>query len=61
MHEFKCIYHSVAGEISVQVKEEQDGLVLQVKVPKGVEYQIDTTNLESSRGVVTEKIKVEVD
>lgn len=61
MHEFKCIYRSVAGEISVQVKEEQDGLVLQVKVPKGVEYQIDTTNLESSRGVVTEKIKVEVD
>ena len=61
MHEFKCIYRSVAGEISVQVKEEQDGLVLQVKVPNGVEYQIDTTNLESSRGVVTEKIKVEVD
>lgn len=61
MHEFKCTYRSAAGEISVQVKEEQDGLVLQVKVPKGVEYQIDTTNLESSRGVVTEKIKVEVD
>lgn len=61
IHEFKCIYRSVAGEISVQVKEEQDGMVLQVKVPKGVEYQIDTTNLESSRGVVTEKIKVEVD
>ena len=36
-------------------------MVLQVKVPKGVEYQIDTTNLENSRGVVTEKIKVEVD
>lgn len=61
MHEFKCTYRSAAGEISVQVKEEQDGLVLQVKVPNGVEYQIDTTNLESSRGVVTEKIKVEVD
>lgn len=61
MHEFKCIYRSVAGEISVQVKEEQDGLVLQVKVPKGVEYQIDTTNLESSREIEAGKIKVEVE
>ena len=61
MHEFKCIYRSVAGEISVQVKEEQDGLVLQVKVPDGVEYQIDTTNLESSREIVAEKIKIEVE
>ena len=58
IHEFKCIYRSVAGEISVQVKEEQDGLVLQVKVPKGVEYQIDTTNLESSREITAEQIKI---
>ena len=58
IHEFKCIYRSVAGEISVQVKEEQDGMVLQVKVPKGVEYQIDTTNLESSREITAEKIKI---
>ena len=58
IHEFKCIYCSVAGEISVQVKEEQDGMVLQVKVPKGVEYQIDTTNLESSREITAEKIKI---
>ena len=61
MHEFKCTYRSAAGEISVQVKEEQDGLVLQVKVPKGVEYQIDTTNLESSREITAEKIKIEVE
>ena len=61
IHEFKCIYRSVAGEISVQVKEEQDGMVLQVKVPKGVEYQIDTTNLESSREITAEKIKIEVE
>ena len=61
VHEFKCSYHSAAGEISVQVKEEQDGLVLQVKVPDGVEYQIDTTNLESSREIKEEKIKVEVE
>ena len=61
MHEFKCSYHSVAGEISVQVKEEQDGLVLQVKVPDSVEYQIDTTNLESSREIVAGKIKIEVE
>ena len=61
MHEFKCTYRSAAGEISVQVKEEQDGLVLQVKVPDGVEYQIDTTNLESSREIVAEKIKIEVE
>lgn len=58
IHEFKCIYCSVAGEISVQVKEEQDGMVLQVKVPKGVEYQIDTTNLESSREITAEQIKI---
>ena len=61
MQEFKCIYRSVSGAISVQVKEEQAGLVLQVKVPKDVEYQIDTTNLESSREIVAEKIKVEVE
>lgn len=58
MHEFKCTYRSAAGEISVQVKEEQDGLVLQVKVPNGVEYQIDTTNLESSREITAEQIKI---
>ena len=44
-----------------RVKEEQDGMVLQVKVPKGVEYQIDTTNLESSREITAEKIKIEVE
>ena len=54
MHEFKCSYKSAAGEICVHVKEEQDELILRVKVPEGVEYQIDTTNLESRKPVGTE-------
>lgn len=60
MHEFQCSYKSVSGEIMVHVKEEQNGLILlQVKIPDGVEYQINTTNLESSRGIAAERIKTD--
>ena len=49
IHEFQCSYNSAAGKITVYVKEEEDEIRLQVKIPEGVEYEIDTGNLENSR------------
>ncbi|MGF0033866.1 family 78 glycoside hydrolase catalytic domain [Bariatricus sp. SGI.154] len=45
MREFTCSYRSVKGEIRVHVKEEDDRIILEVKVPEGVRYRVDVANL----------------
>lgn len=52
MKEFNCTYQSVAGKISVHVKEENEKILLEVDIADGIEYEIDTSNLEI-RGNVT--------
>ena len=58
LHEFQCSYNSAAGKITVHVKEEEDEIRLKVNIPKSVEYEIDTGNLENSRGSL-KKIVIE--
>ncbi|WP_099468211.1 family 78 glycoside hydrolase catalytic domain [Konateibacter massiliensis] len=47
MTNFQCSFESVNGLISVCVKEEQERILLEVNVPKNIEFSIDTSNLES--------------
>lgn len=58
IHEFQCSYKSVAGEIMVHVKEEKDEIRLQVRIPDGVECEIDTMNLENSRAGQKKRIVI---
>lgn len=60
IHEFRCSYKSVAGKITVRVKEEKDSIQLSVEIPEAVKYQIDTTNLENSRAVGKKRVKTEI-
>lgn len=46
MTEFTCSYRSVRGEIKVQVRQENEKILLSVTAPKTVDCAIDSTNLD---------------
>lgn len=46
MHEFTCTYQSAQGRIKVHVKETGNEILLETELPKGVEKEIDVSNLE---------------
>lgn len=52
MTEFSCSYRSVQGLIRVQVKARGGQAELKMEVPDGVEYSVDTSNLERRGEVV---------
>ncbi|WP_313073547.1 family 78 glycoside hydrolase catalytic domain [Lacrimispora sp.] len=45
--EFHCSYESIQGFIRVHVKESEKKILLEIELPKDVEYNLDTSNLES--------------
>lgn len=60
IHSFSCSYHSVLGEIVVEVEEtvevEKNSIVLRVKIPDGVKANLDMVYLRE-RGNVDERIQ----
>lgn len=57
MHELSCEYQSVRGQIAVHVKEEEEAILLEVRIPKDVNGRIDTKNLETRGKQVILKTK----
>ncbi|WP_251388864.1 family 78 glycoside hydrolase catalytic domain [Mediterraneibacter agrestimuris] len=57
MQEFRCSYESVKGKFTVHVKADQTQVLLETAIPQGVEYRIDTKNLElRGKAVIVNKI-----
>ena len=57
MKEFTCTFHSASGLIKVQVKEEDERILLRVQTPEGIPYKIESCGLEKrNKPVVKEKI-----
>lgn len=60
MKEFTCTFHSASGPIKVQVKDEDERILLRVQVPEGIPYKVENCGLEKrNKPVVTENICVE--
>ena len=57
MHEFTCTYQSAQGRIKVHVKETGNEILLETELPKGVEKEIDVSNLERDGKTVVIKDK----
>ena len=55
MKEFTCTYHSAAGPISVSVRETEDKITLETRVPENIQVETDTSDLEQ-RGKQVEVI-----
>ncbi len=53
MHAFTCSYQSVRGEIKVQLQKEGTAVQLNLTVPEGVEYELDSSYLSADGSTVT--------
>ena len=60
IHEFTCRYRSVQGTFEVAVKEKDGRVLLRLRIPDGVQYRVDISNLEA-RGDVTVQIRAEAE